>query len=147
MKGMEGSGYFSQIACSWLSHKTDLHINNKFIMSFTYFNDLSIYLSMALQPFFERWPFFSFFLLYTVPEWGIKPSQVLYLYTEQHKHRINAHRHPFFEWDSNPRPQRSSGRRLFCVRPRGHCHRLYFNDTDWNYSSINKHIFNFHWAN
>jgi hypothetical protein len=40
---------------------------------------------------------------------GISPSQGLYLYTEQHKHRINAHRHPCLEWDLNPRSQRSSG--------------------------------------
>jgi hypothetical protein len=37
---------------------------------------------------------------------GISPSQGLYLHTEQQKHRINAHRHPCLEWDSNPRPQR-----------------------------------------
>jgi hypothetical protein len=35
---------------------------------------------------------------------GISLSQGLYLYTEQHKHRITAHRHPSFKWDSNPRP-------------------------------------------
>jgi hypothetical protein len=34
-------------------------------------------------------------------------------YTRQHKHRINAHRHPYLEWDSNPRFQCSSGRRHF----------------------------------
>jgi hypothetical protein len=34
-------------------------------------------------------------------------------YTKQHKHRINAHKHPFLEWDSNPRLQRSSERRQF----------------------------------
>jgi hypothetical protein len=37
--------------------------------------------------------------------WGICPSQGLYLHAEQHKHRINAHRHPWLEWDSNPRFQ------------------------------------------
>jgi hypothetical protein len=31
----------------------------------------------------------------------------------------NKHRHPFLEWDSNPQPQRSSGR-----RPGGLCDRL-----------------------
>jgi hypothetical protein len=33
-----------------------------------------------------------------------------------------THRHPCLEWDSNPRSQRSSGRRQFMphVRPRGH---------------------------
>jgi 2-C-methyl-D-erythritol 4-phosphate cytidylyltransferase/2-C-methyl-D-erythritol 2,4-cyclodiphosphate synthase len=33
--------------------------------------------------------------------------------TEQHKHRINAYRHPCLEWNSNPQPQCSSGRRRF----------------------------------
>jgi hypothetical protein len=44
---------------------------------------------------------------------GISPSQGRYLHMEQHKHRINAHRHPCLEWDSKPRLQCSSGRRLF----------------------------------
>jgi hypothetical protein len=44
---------------------------------------------------------------------GISPSQGLYLQTEQHKHRIKAHRHPCLEWDSNPRSQCSRGRRRF----------------------------------
>jgi hypothetical protein len=34
-------------------------------------------------------------------------------YTWQHKHKINAHRHPSLEWDSNPRSQCSSGRKPF----------------------------------
>jgi hypothetical protein len=42
----------------------------------------------------------------------ISPSQGLYLHTE-HKHRINAHRHPCLDWDSNPRPQCLSGRGQF----------------------------------
>jgi hypothetical protein len=41
-----------------------------------------------------------------------------YLHTKQHKHRINAHTNLCLEWDSNPRPQCSIGR-----RPRGHCDR------------------------
>jgi hypothetical protein len=44
---------------------------------------------------------------------GISPPQGRYLLTEQHKHRINAHRHPCLAWDSNPRPQYLSGRRQF----------------------------------
>jgi hypothetical protein len=70
---------------------------------------------MALQP-FRPWPLFNFLILYTVdktPWTGISPSQGRYLSTEQHKHRINAHRHPCLEWDSNPRPQCSSRRRRF----------------------------------
>jgi hypothetical protein len=33
---------------------------------------------------------------------GISQSQGRYLHTEQHKHRINAHRHPCVKWDSKP---------------------------------------------
>jgi hypothetical protein len=44
---------------------------------------------------------------------GISPSQGRYLHREQHKHRINSHRHPCLEWDSNPRSQCSRGRRHF----------------------------------
>jgi hypothetical protein len=29
----------------------------------------------------------------------VNPSQGRYLHTEQHKHRINAHKHPCLEWD------------------------------------------------
>jgi hypothetical protein len=47
---------------------------------------------------------------------GISPSRGRYLHTEQHKHRINAHRHPCLEWDSNPRSQCS---RLWFYIPRG----------------------------
>jgi hypothetical protein len=32
------------------------------------------------------------------------PSQGLYLHKGQHKHGINAHRHPYLERKSNPRP-------------------------------------------
>jgi hypothetical protein len=46
---------------------------------------------------------------------GISPSQGLYLYREQRKHRINAHKHPCLEWDSNPRSQRSRGLRRFIL--------------------------------
>jgi hypothetical protein len=42
---------------------------------------------------------------------GISPPQGRYLHAEQHKHRINVHRHPCLEWDSNPRSQCSSERR------------------------------------
>jgi hypothetical protein len=45
--------------------------------------------------------------------WGISLSQGHYLHAEQCKHRINAHRHPCLEWDSNLRFQRFSERRRF----------------------------------
>jgi hypothetical protein len=44
---------------------------------------------------------------------GISLSQGRYLHTEHHKHRINVHRHPCLQWDSNPRPHCSSGWRRF----------------------------------
>jgi hypothetical protein len=57
--------------------------------------------------------FFSF-LIYTQSVGllgrGVSPSEGRYLHTEQHKNRINANRHPYLEWDSNPWSQRSSGR-------------------------------------
>jgi hypothetical protein len=59
------------------------------------------------------------------PWTGMSPSQGRYLHTEQHRHRINAHRHPCLEWDSNPPPQCSSGEGCSCPRPRGHCDRRY----------------------
>jgi hypothetical protein len=60
--------------------------------------------------------FFSF-LIYTqsvgLLGWAIIRSQGRCLHTQQHKHRINAHRHPCLELDSSPQSQRSSGRRQF----------------------------------
>jgi hypothetical protein len=52
--------------------------------------------------------FFSFLILYRV---GRTPWTGDHI--EQHKHRINAQRHPCLEWDSNPRSPRSSERRQF----------------------------------
>jgi hypothetical protein len=40
----------------------------------------------------------------------ISPTQGRYLHTGQHKHRINADRHPCLQWDSNPQSQCYSGR-------------------------------------
>jgi hypothetical protein len=51
------------------------------------------------------WPLFSF-LIYTQSVGllgrGMRPSQGRYLYTEQHKHRINAHRHPYLKVGFEP---------------------------------------------
>jgi hypothetical protein len=58
---------------------------------------------MVLQP-SGPWLIFSF-LIYAQSVgplgWEMRPSQGHYLHTEQHKHRINAHRHPCLEWNSN----------------------------------------------
>jgi hypothetical protein len=75
----------------------------------------SIYLSIyGCTVLVDLGHFFSF-LIYTqsvgLLGWGISPSQDRYLQTEQHKHKINAQRHPHLEWDSNPRSQPSSGRK------------------------------------
>jgi hypothetical protein len=63
---------------------------------------ISIYGSTALV---DLGHFFQF-LIYTqsvgLLGQGISPSQGRYLHTEQHKRRINAHRHPCLQWDSNP---------------------------------------------
>jgi hypothetical protein len=81
---------------------------------------LSICLSMALQPFVGPWPLFQFLDLFTqligLLGWGISPSQICYLQTEQHKHRIKADRHPCLQCDSNPRFQCSSSRKRFMLR-------------------------------
>jgi hypothetical protein len=72
-------------------------------------NHLSIYGSTVLL--LDLCRFFSFLILYTVdrtPLRGISQSQGRCLHTEQHKHRINAHRYSCLEWDSNPRSQPSS---------------------------------------
>jgi hypothetical protein len=81
-----------------------------------------IHLSMALQPFVGPWPFVQCHdnFTQTVGLLGrvISPSQSRYLHTEQHKHRLNAHKHPCLEWDSNLRSKRPNEWRLF--RPCGH---------------------------
>jgi hypothetical protein len=78
---------------------------------------ISADLCMALQSFIGPWAVFSVsWSFYTVTGLLgrlISQSQGRYLHSEQHKHRINANRHPCLEWDSNPRSQRSSERRKF----------------------------------
>jgi hypothetical protein len=71
-----------------------------------------IHSSMALQPFVRFWPLLQsrnhFFTDRRTP-WtrGQLVARPL------PKHRINAHRHPWLELDSNPRFQRSRNRRQF----------------------------------
>jgi hypothetical protein len=79
---------------------------------------LSIYLSIygSTAPFLNFGRFsisWSFTQSIGLLELGISPSKGRYLHTGQHKHRINIHRHPCLEWDSNPRQQCLSGRRQF----------------------------------
>jgi hypothetical protein len=67
--------------------------------------------------FMGPWPLFQFLYLFTqsvgLLRRGISPSQLRYLHTGQHKHRINAHRHSWLKWDSNPRFWCLSGRIQF----------------------------------
>jgi hypothetical protein len=83
------------------------------IFNFLLFIELYIYGSIDLV---DLGRFFSF-VIYTQSVGflgrGISPSQGPYVHAEHHRHRINAHRHPFLEWDSKPRPKCSSGRRRF----------------------------------
>jgi hypothetical protein len=70
----------------------------------------SIYLSMALQSFVGHWPLLQFLdPIQSVGLLGRAISRSIgrHVRTEQRKHRINAHRHPCLERDSNARSQRS----------------------------------------
>jgi hypothetical protein len=84
----------------------------------------SIHSSTVLHPFVGPWPLFQFHNPIHNrqdfwPGGGVIPSQDLSLHTGQHKHSINAKRRPCLEWDSNPRPQHSSGENSSCRRPHG----------------------------
>jgi hypothetical protein len=76
-----------------------LHNSGKYII----YNFLHTYVYLWLYSPCGPWPLFFSFLIYTHSVGflgrGISPSQGRYLHTEQHKHRINAHRHPCLEWD------------------------------------------------
>jgi hypothetical protein len=75
----------------------------------------------SIHPSIYLWPYsplldlshFLSFLIYTqsvgLLGQGISLPQGRYLHAEQHKHRINAHRHPCLESDPNPRSQGSRG--------------------------------------
>jgi hypothetical protein len=102
------------------------HIKCRWVINFTIQSIIFIYLSMALQPLLGSWPLFSFLNFYTVIRtvWtGDQPvARPLPTHTGQHEHRINAHRHPCLEWESNPR-SRCSSEDSSCFRLRGHCDR------------------------
>jgi hypothetical protein len=79
-----------------------------FSMFFKYVPNIVIFIQQWLyRPFVGPWPLIQFCnhfsqtvgLLARVTS----PSQGRYLSTGQHKHRINAHKHPCPEWDSSPR--------------------------------------------
>jgi hypothetical protein len=75
---------------------------------------VAISLAIALEPLWTLAAFsVSWFFTQSVGFLGrgISPSQGRYLHSEQHKHKINSHRYPCCEWDSDPRSQCSSRRR------------------------------------
>jgi hypothetical protein len=83
-------------------------------------------LFVALQPFVGPWPLFHF-LDPILLERGISPSQGIYLYIEQHKHRINSHNtQTSMPWVGfGPTiPAFERAKDSSCLRPRGHCDRL-----------------------
>jgi hypothetical protein len=89
------------------------------VLQYTFF-------SLALQP-FGSWPFFQFLNSIHSRQYSLdggsarrKPAT----YTQQHKHRINAQRHPFLEWVW-------AGEDDWCLRPRGHCDQLILQCTRW----------------
>jgi hypothetical protein len=74
---------------------------------------LSIYGSTALV---DLGGVFRFLILYTVgrtPWTGDQPVTMPLPTHRKTSRRINAHKHPCLEWDSNPRYHCSSGRRRF----------------------------------
>jgi hypothetical protein len=76
------------------------------VLAIIYVENLSIYLWLYSP--YGPWPLFQFLNLYTdgrTPWTGDQPTN-----TPHNTNRINAQRHPCFEWDSNPRFQCSSGR-------------------------------------
>jgi hypothetical protein len=88
-------------------------------------HSLSVYLWLH-SPLLDLGRLFSFLILYTLgmtPWTGISPLQGHYLRAEQHKHRINANRHPCLEWDTNPWSQLRGSEDSSCLRPLGHCDR------------------------
>jgi hypothetical protein len=82
-------------------------------------NYYSVHSSMALQPSVRPWPLLQFRnLFYTdgrtpwTSDQSVARPQPTHR-TTQNRIKAHTHRHPCFEWDSNPRTQRSSERRQF----------------------------------
>jgi hypothetical protein len=123
--------FLSSPLCCWSRRLMPSLMNNtcKFIQSFIH--------QWRYSPLLGPGLFFSFVIFFTqtVGLLGrvISPSQGRYLYTGQHRHRIDAHTphtdiHTF-EWDSNPRSQRSSAQRQFIpqtARPLWSATRVHF---------------------
>jgi hypothetical protein len=84
-------------------------------------------LPVILQRFVGPWLLFQFLDLFTQSVWllgrEMSPSQGRYLHTGQHRHRVNAYRHPCLKWDLNRHPSFLPGEDSSCLRPREHCDR------------------------
>jgi hypothetical protein len=103
------------------------------------------FLSMALQP-FGPWPRFQFLNPIRSRKDSLEGGSArrkAATYTSQHKHRIKAHVHLRYEWESKPTIRVWAGEDSSCLRPRGHCDRL--SDMLWDGINIwrNARINNF----
>jgi hypothetical protein len=77
---------------------------------------LSIYLSVALQPFVGLWPLFQLLNLLHSRKYSLDGDQSVARLPPAHRTaqtQRNAQRHPCLKWDSNPRSQCLSGCRRF----------------------------------
>jgi hypothetical protein len=115
-------------SCSIATEVSFNYDNVTFVLLFTCIPTLiSLSLPLWLYSPLDFGRFFNFLIyirLVGLLGRGISKSQDRFLHTDQHKHRINADRHPCLEWDSNLRSRCSSERRRFI--PGGHCDRRGF---------------------
>jgi hypothetical protein len=90
--------------------RRECRITLLFMPSLLHYFSLSLWLYSSLA--IGR--FFCFLLfLYTVGRTPWTGDQLVARPLPTHKQRMNVHRHPCLDWDPNPRPQSSSGRRRF----------------------------------
>jgi hypothetical protein len=91
-------------SCNWFLSSDEFEFTGTYPTSCETRPAWIIYLSTPLQPYVGPRPFFNI-LIYTqsVGFLGRRISllQSRYLHTEQHIHRLNPHRYPCHEWDSN----------------------------------------------
>jgi hypothetical protein len=99
---------------------------SSFRILFNLYSAISNFLSMALQSLVDLGHFISFLIYAQSVGFLGRGSAGLEAATyTQHKHRINAHRHPCLEWDWNYNPSVRAGKDGSFLRPRGHCDRRY----------------------
>jgi hypothetical protein len=97
------------------------------LTDYTSFGHINVYLSMALQSFCSTLDAFSVSWSYTLSVGilgrEISQSQGLYLYTEQHKHRITHTDIHALNGIRTHDPSVRASEDTSCLRPRGHCDR------------------------